>query len=75
MKLVFDVWGGEGNQEHLARTIQETSPIDLDALLVRQVAAELAGGYLVNLRPLVDDQVAWGPSDNFDLRTARSMQQ
>lgn len=56
--VVIDIWGGESNQDHLARFMR---PIE-EALKIARV--ELVKGYLVNLR----EEVAWGKDEEFDSR-------
>lgn len=56
--VVIDIWGGERNQEHLARMLR---PIP-EALKITQ--SELLDGFLVNLRR----EVAWGSFEEFDAR-------
>ena len=55
---IVDIWGGEGNMDHLARFILEPS----DALKVAE--HELRSGFLVNLR----NDIAWGSFTSFDIR-------
>ena len=56
----MDVWGGEFSQEHVARFVR---PVDECLELAR---AELAAGYLVNLR----QDAEWGNYEEEDTRTA-----
>lgn len=56
--VVCDIWGGPGSQEWLARFVR---PADEAIEIAR---AELARGYLVNLRA----EIAWGSDQEFDLR-------
>lgn len=59
MPIVVDIWGGPGSCEFLARYWR---PVE-EALGIAK--AELAAGYLVNLRM----DASFGPLDEFDLRT------
>lgn len=56
--IIFDVWGGEYSQDHVARYIVS---VDEALSLARH---ELQQGYLVNLRA----ELAWGPYQPFDHR-------
>lgn len=59
MPTVIDIWGGEGDQEHLARFLRVW-----DADSISLVSRELANGFLVNVRR----EVAWGDDAEFDER-------
>lgn len=61
MQTVIDVWGGEGDQDHVARFLRHWDK-DTQALISR----ELANGFLVNVRR----EVAWGDDEEFDARPA-----
>ena len=57
-RIVLDIWGGEQSMEHIARyfpTIDEA---------FEMARAELASGYLINMRA----EVAWGTVETFDDR-------
>lgn len=60
MPTVIDVWGGEGDMEHVARFLRHW---DVEA--VSLVSRELANGYLVNVRR----ELAWGDDVEFDERS------
>ena len=59
MMTVIDIWGGDGDMEHLARFVR---PWDADAQSL--VSRELADGFLVNVRR----ERVWGPEQDFDDR-------
>lgn len=62
MKIIFDVWGGQGHCSHVARYFFGNI-----AEVMVQLSAELAAGYLVNVRS-VEGESVWGPDDVFDTR-------
>ena len=59
MPVVIDIWGGEGDMEHLARFLRLW---DADAQSL--ASRELANGFLVNVRR----EIAWGADQDFDNR-------
>lgn len=61
MNVVIDVWGGQGDMDHLARFIRSW---DGDAISL--VSRELSNGFLVNIRR----EIAWGIDHAFDNRPA-----
>jgi len=58
MKIVLDVWGGEGSQDHVARFCRDVD----DALEIART--ELSNGFLINLRA----EAGWGAYEDFDAR-------
>ena len=56
--IIVDVWGGEANEEHIARFIQPMN----EALKTAEI--ELNKGLLVNFRT----EIAWGTYNQFDTR-------
>ncbi|WP_232494948.1 hypothetical protein [Novosphingobium kaempferiae] len=58
-RIVLDVWGGPQSLDHVARYLPR--PEECWAI----AAAELAAGFLVNLR----QEIAWGCFTPFDRRT------
>jgi len=70
MKILFDIWGGEGHMDHVARSLLDTPNGLIDSALAQQIATELRAGFLVNLRAVNPAEgVPWGPESNFDERS------
>lgn len=59
ISTVIDIWGGEGDQDHVARFLRVW-----DAEAVSLVSRELSNGFLVNVRR----EIAWGDESEFDER-------
>lgn len=59
MQTVIDIWGGDGDMEHLARFL-----CHWDAEAQSLVSRELSNGFLVNVRR----ELAWGDDHDFDNR-------
>lgn len=63
-RLRVDIWGGDHSLDHVARWHAPLSPSDGWSA---RVAAELADGFLVNLRHLGPHE-DWAPDEDFDSR-------